>query len=286
MKDVIENIPSLEADFKIFRDAGHMPVTSHQSSIQFGIVAFCTKGSAEITVYTKKHRLAENELVILLPCQLVSINEISKDFTVNYFIISQALFNDTLSGICRFSPLFFIYMRNKLHYELKGAEIDKFMEFFNVLYKRAESKDFLFRREYIISLLRLLYLDLYNNYKTDLLSGTSKMDARKEELAYDYFMLVMKHYKEYKDVAFYAEKLCITPKYLTSVIKDVSGRPAKDWILEYVVLDIKSYLKNSSLNIQQIASQTKFSNQASLGRFFKQHTGMTPSAYRAGRQEL
>ena len=216
----------------------------------------------------------------------MSINEISKDFTVNYFIISQALFNDTLSGICRFSPLFFIYMRNKLHYELKGAEIDKFMEFFNVLYKRAESKDFLFRREYIISLLRLLYLDLYNNYKTDLLSGTSKMDARKEELAYDYFMLVMKHYKEYKDVAFYAEKLCITPKYLTSVIKDVSGRPAKDWILEYVVLDIKSYLKNSSLNIQQIASQTKFSNQASLGRFFKQHTGMTPSAYRAGRQEL
>lgn len=282
----MKNNPPLEADFKIFRDAKHLPITSRQSSIQFGIVAFCTKGYAEITVYTNKYSLAENELVILLPCQLVAINKTSKDFKVNYFIVSQALFNDTLSGISRFSPQFFIYMRNKLHYELKGEDVDNYMRFFNVLYKRGGANDYLFRREYVINLLRLLYLDLYNNYKTSLLSGKSKMDTRKEELAYDYFMLVMKHYKEYKDVAFYAEKLCITPKYLTSVIKEVSGRPAKDWITEYVVLDIKSYLKNSSLNIQQIASQTNFSNQASLGRFFKQHTGMTPTKYRADKQKL
>ena len=63
----------------------------------------------------------------------------------------------------------------------------------------------------------------------------------------------MKHFKENKDVAFYADKLCITSKYLTMVIKETSGKSAKDWIVEYIILEIKALLKNTSLNIQEIA---------------------------------
>ena len=61
----------------------------------------------------------------------------------------------------------------------------------------------------------------------------------------------MKHFKENKDVAFYADKLCITSKYLTMVIKEVSGKSAKDWIVEYIVLEIKALLKNTNMNIQE-----------------------------------
>ena len=78
----------------------------------------------------------------------------------------------------------------------------------------------------------------------------------------------MKHFKENKDVAFYADKLCITSKYLTMVIKETSGKSAKDWIVEYIILEIKALLKNTNLNIQEIAIKTNFANQSSLGRFF------------------
>ena len=64
------------------------------------------------------------------------------------------------------------------------------------------------------------------------------------------------------------------------VIKEVSGKSAKDWIVESIVLEIKALLKNTNMNIQEIAVKTNFANQSSLGRFFRKHTGMSLSQYR------
>ena len=64
------------------------------------------------------------------------------------------------------------------------------------------------------------------------------------------------------------------------VIKEVSGKSAKDWIVEYIVLEIKALLKNTNMNIQEIAVKTNFANQSSLGLFFRKHTGMSLSQYR------
>lgn len=111
------------------------------------------------------------------------------------------------------------------------------------------------------------------------------MDVHKKELADKFFYLIMQHYKENREVAFYAKELCITPKYLTTIIKAVSGKSAKDWILEYIILEIKALLRDSSLNIQEIVVKTNFANQSSLGRFFRKHTGMSPSEYRKSMME-
>ena len=64
------------------------------------------------------------------------------------------------------------------------------------------------------------------------------------------------------------------------VLKEVRGKSAKDWIVEYIVLEIKALLKNTNMNIQEIAVKTNFANQSSLGRFFRKHTGMSLSQYR------
>ena len=69
------------------------------------------------------------------------------------------------------------------------------------------------------------------------------------------------------------------------VIKETSGKSAKDWIVEYIILEIKALLKNTSLNIQEIAIKTNFANQSSLGRFFRKHTGMSLSQYRMSNLE-
>ena len=82
----------------------------------------------------------------------------------------------------------------------------------------------------------------------------------------------MSNYKVNRSVTFYANSLCITPKYLTMVVKEVSGKSAKDWITEYMILELKGLLTNSTLNIQEIVEKTQFSNQSSLGRFFRRHT--------------
>lgn len=71
-------------------------------------------------------------------------------------------------------------------------------------------------------------------------------------------------------VAFYADKLCITSKYLSMVIKEASGKTAKDWIVEYTILEIKAMLKNSTMNIQEISIKTNFLNNVVIGTFFQE----------------
>ncbi|MDU1889494.1 MAG: helix-turn-helix domain-containing protein [Dysgonomonas sp.] len=285
MKDANITALPLENNFEVYRGAGNMPFGSRLSYAESGFIAFCSSGSFKITVYTAQHHITENDIVVIFPGQLVKVDEVSDDFIINYFVISPPLFNEVLSGIYRFSPLFLVHKGDKLHYRLnKSEDIARFWEFFNILERKSRSQKYLFRWEYIINLLRLFYLDMYNCYQVSLLQKAKKVDTRKEKISYDYFVLVMKYYKEKKDVAFYADKLCISAKYLTSVVKEVSGRPAKDWINEYIILDVKSLLKNSTLTVQEIAFETNFSNQAALGRFFKHHTSMTPTEYRTGKQ--
>ena len=91
---------------------------------------------------------------------------------------------------------------------------------------------------------------------------------------------VFLHYKQERSISFYAEKLCLTPKYLSSVIKQATGKLAGTWIDECVILEAKTQLKCSGKSIQQIAEELNFANQSFFGKYFKHHTGMSPSKYK------
>lgn len=89
-----------------------------------------------------------------------------------------------------------------------------------------------------------------------------------------------KHYMQERSVGFYAGQLHLTPKYLTTIIRKTSGRTAAEWIDDYVVLEAKNLLKYSTMSIQEIAYCLNFPNQSFFGKYFRNHTGMPPSAYR------
>ena len=80
-------------------------------------------------------------------------------------------------------------------------------------------------------------------------------------------------------MGFYADKLYISPKYLSLIIKESTGRSAAEWIDEYVILEAKNLLRFSGKNIQQIAYELNFTNQSSFGKYFKHLTGMSPSEF-------
>ena len=259
-----KNRETLEAyvlgdDFKYFQNLKYLPLSVYPSNIQSALVVYCFSGKAKLNVYDDSHWIQPQELIILLPGQFVSFTE--------------------ASDVPRFSPHFFFYMRTHYWYPQTENDTRRLMNFFGMVKDKVTSND-IYRRELIIHLLRYLYLELFNAYEKEASLMTTRKDTRKEELANKFFGLIMKHFKENKDVAFYADKLCITSKYLTMVIKEVSGKSAKDWIVEYIVLEIKALLKNTNMNIQEIAVKTNFANQSSLGRFFRKHTGMSLSQYR------
>jgi AraC-like DNA-binding protein len=95
-----------------------------------------------------------------------------------------------------------------------------------------------------------------------------------------FIALVAKYHTQYRNVAFYADKLCLTPKYMSKLIKTATGKSAPEWIDAYVILEAKNLLKYSNDTIKQIVFKLNFPNQSVFYKFFKARTGMTPSEYR------
>jgi AraC-like DNA-binding protein len=91
--------------------------------------------------------------------------------------------------------------------------------------------------------------------------------------------LVREFYRSQRSISFYAEKMFISPKYLSLVIKEATGKSAGDWIDQYVIQEAKNQLRFSGKNVQQIAYDLNFSNQSSFGKYFKNLTGMSPTAF-------
>ena len=105
--------------------------------------------------------------------------------------------------------------------------------------------------------------------------------SARAKLVFDHFLqLVTDHHVSERNVKFYADKLCLTPKYLSKLVKSVSGRSAPEWIDSFVILEAKNLLRYSEISIKEIVYKLHFPNQSVFYKFFKSHTGLTPSEYR------
>lgn len=105
---------------------------------------------------------------------------------------------------------------------------------------------------------------------------------RKEELFSHFIQLIIKNYKKNKKLDFYAQQLFISPKYLSDIIKKISGQSAHEWIDRYILLETKILLRTSDKTIAQIADELNFPNNSFFSKYFKKHCGMTPKEYRGG----
>lgn len=104
--------------------------------------------------------------------------------------------------------------------------------------------------------------------------------SRAESYFRQFMALLDIHYKRERSVGFYARQLCVTPKYLTTLIKRISGKSVSEWIDSYVVLEAKTLLKYSDKSVQEIAYHLNFPNQSFFGCYFKRNTGVSPSQYK------
>ena len=106
-----------------------------------------------------------------------------------------------------------------------------------------------------------------------------RISTRRNDYVREFIRLVHLHYIKERTVGFYAEKLYISPKYLSFLVKEATGRSAAAWIDQFVLMEAKNLLRFSGKNIQQIAYALNFPTQSSFGKYFKHLTGLSPSEY-------
>ena len=279
-KDTENSGADKEDEFGIYTDPSDLPLNDCPSYLREGIGAICRSGTASITVFNNRFHIMRGMVVTLLPWQLVSIKEISDDFRITFFKISQDMFTDTLSSLWRLTPKFLFYMRRHIASEPNEGYIPRFLSFCALFSHRMEHAPRNCRRESVMQLLRVFYWDIYAKYLNDPQAEKSTAYTRKEEYACRFMHMIIEKHSPDLDIAYYADKLSISPKYLTNLIRSISGHSAREWIVYYTILEIKSLLRESSMDLKTIVSKVNFPDQSTLSRFFRRYTGMTPSEYR------
>ena len=154
------------------------------------------------------------------------------------------------------------------------------MEYYRLMQTVNADRDNVFRWEIMKSIFYSMMLevcDAYRQYGT--VVGKSEL-LRHEQLGDELFRLLSRHCRTHRSVSFYAEKLNITPKYLSREIKRITGRTVQEWINRLTIMEMKKQLNIPGRTIMQISEDMDFSSPSAFVQFFKLHTGTTPLKYR------
>lgn len=150
---------------------------------------------------------------------------------------------------------------------------------FEQLELRIQNSGHHFYQETLINAMQATILDFFDFHAS--LYGESDISTQNASIMNRFLkMLEAGTYREHREVTYYADCLCITPKYLSEVSKKVSGYGANYWINRYTILDISRLLRNKSLSFVQISDMFGFSSPAYFSRYVQQNLGVNPSDYR------
>lgn len=155
------------------------------------------------------------------------------------------------------------------------------VQMYKIICSELSCDDYLYKKEVIQRYCEIWVLKgLLLNDKSEDISGPAKPLNRKEQIFHDFLTLLEKFYTQERSISFYADRMCLTPKYLSTIIKEVSGKHGMEWVDEYVTLEAKALLRNSELSVKQVSDQLNFPSQSMFGRFFKKMTGYSPKQYK------
>lgn len=241
------------------------------------MVIFCTDGEINVRVAFEDYKMAENSVCILTPGTIVEIVDVKPTFHCMTLAFTKAFVDMELNTTLQLMQLF-KFIQRKPCMQLNGTYAARYRETFNEMLKTAYWSDNPLRNRMIQSYIYLLFCCLYPVLAKE---EESVSDESGQNRIYMQFMeLLQENYREYRTVAYYAERMDITPKYLSKVIQTESGQTALRWIENYVLLESKALLRQNNFSISDVSKKLSFPDQGSFGKFFHRLTGMSPKEYR------
>ena len=233
----------------------------------------CIKGRAEGSANLQKIISQPNSFNVILPGQIITHDYQTADFEARHIIMSSK-FVDTLGLDNRFS--LFNSHNQVISTMLSDYELTAILTFYEML-----KWNITHRNDYILETVRHMTLAFFYGFSHTFQQNiTSKQTNRPQQLSDDFLILVKQHFKQEHSLEFYANKLCVTPKHLTTTIKSTTDCTAKEWIDKHLLLEAKALLKSTNLTIQQIADTLHFTSQDVFSKYFKHHIDITPKEYR------
>ena len=270
------DVVSIDNDFILLDNIKILPTFKYPFKVDVTTCIICLKGSIKGSFNMTSYESKAPCFTIVLADQILQYEEISDDFEGLFIVMSNRFSNSLFANVQERLPLF-LSAKERPSVPLSSEGLEMMKRFYGMFLHIAGQKE----NPHRLEIVKHLTLAFFYHTGSQMHKQPEEEKKSKQELLLDSFMeVVQKHYKEERGVDFYAEKLCLTPKYLSTVIRQTSGKTAGDWIDEYVVLEAKALLKSTKMTIQQISDELNFPSQSFFGKYFKRIEGVSPKVYR------
>lgn len=259
-----------ENDLECFRSASVRP--------QYGVNMLCIAGTAELSTGMEHYTMGPNSQFIMLPGNMLHVENTSEDFCVRYFTFPDKLFLEAVIPL-EAKYIHFLHEMPFHRHPDGSASLHSALLWLDMAREicgdgTPQPYDELSQRNFLQS----FFISLCRNIP---LTVDTTPASHREAIYHQFITAVRRHCAQHHDAEFYADKLCISPRYLRAVTAAVApNKTPKQLINEQLAAEIKTLLYVSDMSVAEIADKLNFPDQSYLSRFFKRETGMSPYRFR------
>ena len=244
------------------------------------IVVLCLQGKSSIYINGNLYDIGPNDMLICHPDIILEKSTMSMDTVFRSVCLSKSYMQQlTALGDSGNSWDAIMFLEKSPVLPLTDEEVTIFCQYYDLIRSKATGTPRSHQKQLISSLLQAFLYEFRDLLERFVKVNPSKYSAA-ERMFREFLDLLSSTYPKQRSVAYYASKLYITPKYLSSICKETSGRTATEIINRYVVKDIQYMLKQADKSIKDICNELEFPNLSFFGRYVRKHLGTSPKQWR------
>ena len=248
------------------------------------IAAYCVEGSVNCSVNLTDYHLTTGTLLLITPGNILRISqpdELDRNLRVTLICVSASYISNIGINPSKVLVEAVEVLRDPCIH-LSDDEEEMLHKYVNLALDITKT-DSQFVKESIGGLVSSVFYQfagfLANSKRREDMEKPVRTTRQRQMLEQFMKLAINDHAREHL-VGYYADKMCVTPKYLSKIVKETSGRSVPDWLSELLILDAKNMLRHTDMTIKEISARLYFPSQSFFFRFFKNHTGQTPTQYR------
>jgi len=243
------------------------------------LILVCLRGKLEFVVNLEHNVVTEPSILVNMPENIIQFLGL-ENLEAYAILISSEMLNSLPNDMKQLANAY-LPIKHYFHASVPLEEIAPLIPFYNLirhsLQKTGPETDDIVRS--LLQAFLLSILGLMREHQAQEIDA-NRLSTRSSSKLFERFMEALNaHHQQERQVKYYADKLCVTPKYLSMVVKEYSGKSPLDWICDYVIAEAKSLLHYSQMSAQEVAFHLNFPSQSAFGKFFKQKTGLAPTQY-------
>jgi AraC-like DNA-binding protein len=275
----IRDVDYKDEGFAFHTDIRELHIEHGSMRVEMFTILACIKGRLQMEKNGRLFNVGQNDVLMCNPNDILDNCLMSPDFEGAILCLSQRGIVGLISESDLWDRIFHLAQSPLIHVSDDGA---RHISFYGQMLRDSISMPrTTYRRQVIASIIQAALYEMLDITADGSAIPHGEGLIHQGEVLFKSFIKLLTECKvKPRRVTWYANQLCITPKYLSFVCKQVSGKTALEWINEYVLIDVRHWLKNSDRSIKEIADLLDFPNISFFGKYCRAHLGMSPMKYR------